>query len=278
MDREPLTRLTFHAASVADDARFVALTDLGRALGRTTDRYRVIGGNMVSVLAARWGLGEALSRETIDADVGLVPAEIRTSGLIGDLKSFEYLQVAGNRFARALNDVSVAVLGHDDERPRAVVDVLVPAYSSRARHDRRITDEITTSEVPGLATALQRPPVELALVLVRLSGEELHATLRFADEVSALVLKALVTQERQKDTDIVDVWRCLEIALAAGVVPEDFTAGEGAEAADALWTLFEGRAGTARLALAAEQGLSGEALDTRLTRIRALLARAVGTR
>ena len=59
----PLTRLTLGAASVADDLGYVALTDLARALGELTEDYRVIGGHMVTVLAARWQLGHDLYRE-----------------------------------------------------------------------------------------------------------------------------------------------------------------------------------------------------------------------
>ncbi len=36
-------------------------------------------------------------------------------------------------------------------------------------------------------------------------------------KVSALTLKAFATSVRMKPTDIIDVWRCLEICFAAGV-------------------------------------------------------------
>jgi len=49
----PLTRVTLAAASVADDLGFVALNDLAQALGDVTNEYCVIGGHMVTVLAAR---------------------------------------------------------------------------------------------------------------------------------------------------------------------------------------------------------------------------------
>ena len=58
----PLTRLTLGAASVADDLGYVALSDLARALGNVTDDYRVIGGHMVTVLAATWQLGRSSAR------------------------------------------------------------------------------------------------------------------------------------------------------------------------------------------------------------------------
>jgi hypothetical protein len=72
--------------------------------------------------------------------------------------------------------------------------------------------------------------------LRRLNGEALHATLPFPDEVSALVLKALATRVRDKATDTTDIWRCLEIALAARVVPQDFSRSGRDEAATVIRT------------------------------------------
>ncbi len=106
---------------------------------------------------------------------------------------------------------------------QAIIDVLVPAYTGRARQNLKITDDLVTTEVPGLAAALGRPPVVMRLELQRMDGQTLNATLPFPDELSALVLKALATRVRNKPTDVTDVWRCLEIALAAGVAPEEFS-------------------------------------------------------
>ncbi len=53
----PLTSLTLAAGSVADDLGYVALKDLSKVLGDIAAEYRVIGGHMVTVLAARWRLG-----------------------------------------------------------------------------------------------------------------------------------------------------------------------------------------------------------------------------
>ena len=60
--------------------------------------------------------------------------------------------------------------------------------------------------------ALARPPVAITLELRRLNEEILQCELPFPDEVSALVLTRLATTVRSKDTDVADVWRCLEIA------------------------------------------------------------------
>jgi hypothetical protein len=76
-----------------------------------------------------------------------------------------------------------------------------------------------------LQLALARAPVTITLELRRLNGEILQCELPFPDEVSAVVLKSLATTVRSKDTDTADVWRCLEIAFAAGLGPADFTRG-----------------------------------------------------
>jgi hypothetical protein len=131
-------------------------------------------------------------------------------------------------------------------------------------------------EVPGLQLALARAPVTIALELRRLNGEILQCELPFPDEVSALALKSLATTVRSKDTDTADVWRCLEIAFAAGLTPADFSRGVRAEAAAVIRSLFGRRRGAPVTALAAEQRLSAEATDARFTRIRALIAHVLG--
>jgi len=275
--RTPLTRLALGASSVADDLGYVALSDLAGALGDITEEYRVIGGHMVTMLAARWQLGHELYRETGDVDLGITPIVARDHHVVGRLKDLDYTQVAGNRFARGLSDIPVKMKDKKDSpRPEAFIDVLVPAYTSRARENVQVGDDLFTTEVPGLQLALARPPVTITLELRRLNGEILQCGLPFPDEVSALVLKSLATTVRFKDTDITDIGRCLEIAFAAGLGPADFTRGVRAEAAEVIRSLFGGRRGAPVTALAAEQHLSAEAIDARFTRIRALIAHVLG--
>jgi hypothetical protein len=82
---------TLGATSVADDLGYVALADLERALGGLTEDYRVIGGHMVTVLAARWQLGHELYRETGDVDLGIPPIVAQDRNLVGRLKDLNYL-------------------------------------------------------------------------------------------------------------------------------------------------------------------------------------------
>ena len=273
----PLTRITLVAASVADDAGYVALADLARALGDLAEDYRVIGGHMVTVLAARWQLGHELYRETGDVDLGILPLVARDHDLVSRLKDLNYLQVAGNRFARRLSDIPAGMKGGVGSRvPEALIDVLVPAYTSRARENVQVGLDLFTTEVPGLQLALSRPPVTVILGLRRLNGEMLQCELPFADEVSALVLKGQATRVRSKDTDIADIWRCLEIAFAAGVGPENFASGVRAESAQLIRSLFSSDRNVPTSALTSGQGLSVGAGDARLTRIRALIGRVLG--
>lgn len=273
----PLSRLVLDAASVADDLGYVALADLGRALGEGVGtNYRVIGGHMVTALVARWQLGPEMYRETGDTDLGVPPVVVRDHHVIERLMQLGYERIAGNRFARPIDDVPVRILGEREKPPQAVIDVLIPAYTSRARRDRRVSGELVTTEVLGLPTALNRPPVLLALELHRLNGERLNIDIAFPDEVAALVLKAFATRVRNKATDVVDVWRCLEVAFVADVGPHEFTDGDRVEAAGHIRAVFDRRDGPGMRALEAEQRLTRTAADERFTRLRALIARILG--
>ncbi|MBI2709767.1 MAG: hypothetical protein HYX34_08730 [Actinobacteria bacterium] len=268
----PLTRVVLRAASVADDLGYVALADLADVLGPST--YRIIGGHMVTALVARWQLGAELYRETGDTDLGVPPVVVREEGLIGRLIERGYEQVEGNRFARPIDDVPVTVRGVEG-LPSAVVDVLVPSYRTRARSNHRVSDDLVTTEVPGLALALQREPVLLHMQLHRLNGEQLDVEVAFPDEVAALTLKAFASQVRDKPTDLVDLWRCLEVAYAAGTDAAAFIEGEAAEGARIVRALFDRRDGAGMSTLVDEQRLSATAADERLTRIRALAQRVL---
>lgn len=277
MAAPPLSRVELTATSLADDVGFVGLADLSRLVnGRGAD-YRLIGGHMVTVLVARWRLGVDLYRETGDTDLGVPPAVVVDHRLIERLKALDYAAIAGNRFARQLADVPIERPARGGEPPRAIIDVLVPAYTSRVRQDRHIGSDLVTNEVPGLAFALTRSPVTVQLGLRRLNGDFLDVELSIADEVSALVLKAMATTVRSKGTDILDIWRCLEIGLAAGLTPLDFTQGDPATASRIVRSLFADRHGEGMKALVAEEHLSSRAADERFTRIGALMARIFGS-
>jgi hypothetical protein len=229
---------------------------------------------MVMVLAARWGLGADLYRVTLDADLGTPPLVIRDLTLVERLAELGYKQVAGDRFAKPVGDIPA---GDETDTREAVVDILLPAYTSRPSQNKRAGDVVAT-EALGLAAALQRPPLAIELELQRLNGEVLDVVLSFPDEASALVLKAFATRARHKPTDHTDVWRCLEIAHTAGVTPDIFTeCDEMSDGADLVRGLFSDRHGPGMSAMSEDQGLSETAADQRYTRIRALIDEIVGS-
>lgn len=91
------------------------------------------------------------------------------------------------------------------------------------------------------------------------------------------MLKGFATRARTKATDVVDVWRCLEIALAAGVGPHSFTDASEIEAAEIVRMLFHARDGAGMMSLVDQQRISASAADERFTRLQALLARVLRT-
>jgi hypothetical protein len=99
-------------------------------------------------------------------DLGIPPIVAQNKDVVSRLKRISYLQIAGNRFARALSDIPVGMTDERDSRnPEALIDVLVPAYTSRARDNVRVGEGLFTTEVLGLQLALARPPVTISLEL-----------------------------------------------------------------------------------------------------------------
>lgn len=271
---EPLNRLSLRATSLADDLGFVALAYLATALESDDEiPYRVIGGQMVMVLAARWSLGADLYRVTLDVDLDIKPVVVTDLDLVERLAALGYKQIAGVRFAREVDDLPA---GDRTDTREAIIDILLPAYTSRPSQNRRAGDLIAT-EALGLAAALQRPPLVIEMELHRLSGEVLDVVLSFPDKPSALVLKAFATRARHKPTDHTDVWRCLEIAHVAGVTADAFTDKEEmSEGAGLVRSMFSDRRGSGMSAISEDQGLSEIAADQRYTRIRALIEESLG--
>jgi hypothetical protein len=230
----PLSRLTLRAASRAEDLGFVALADVARAM-HDLDEVLVIGGQMISLHAYRWGLGAELFRESKDADVGIPETLARDEGIVERLEALDYRQHRGGEFVRVLRDEA----DEDGGFPEAAIDVLIPARTSRARASRRVSARLVTTEVPGLATALLRPAVPVELALTRLNGTPLDARISLPDEVSTVILRAHAWQKRLTDTDAQDIWRSLEIAFAAAVTPADFRSDD----AKTRWTSSRQRSG-----------------------------------
>lgn len=244
------------------DGGFVGVADVAGIMGHVgvADSHRLIGGLAVMLHVQRLGLDLPL-RATGDSDFGVAPYILRDGTLITQIEALGYQRVAGNRWERALN-----------ERRVAAVDLLVPAYTSRARSNVTVGDVVTT-EVPGLAYALREPPVEVDVELV-LTDQSVRSTrLVLPNAQSTLVLKTFARTVRTEQRDSEDLWRSLEICHAEGVGPRDFDQGVLEQLRTALWHDF-GEGGTAVAAVTA--GLQQAATAQLRTRLRALVLEVVG--
>lgn len=246
------------------DGGFTATADVSAALasaGAAGD-YRLIGGVTVMLHIERLGLDLPL-RATGDADFGVPPHVLRRPDLVEAIEALGYEKVFGNRWERRI-----------DERRVAAVDLLVPAYRTRARNTVTVGDVVTT-EVPGLAEALRRPGITIDADLRLTDGTRLDVSIVLPDAVGILALKALVRSVRNERRDVEDLWRCLEIAAADRVVPSMFDDDRPLAAVRAaLWREL-GPGGRALPHLTAD--LQQDAAARRRTRVRALLAEVVGS-
>ncbi|KQS71147.1 hypothetical protein [Modestobacter sp. Leaf380] len=101
------------------------------------------------------------------------------------------------------------------------------------------------------------------------SGHDLVADLTLPDVVSAICLKAHAYTGRMTDRDAVDLWRLLEVALAAGVTAATWPTGPTASDAAVVLRQHFGRPGSPGTARATRD-------PAQQTRIRALVGHVVG--
>jgi len=267
----PLKELDLVATSVADDLGFVALADVGAVFAACGSQARLIGGHMLTLHAQRWQLGQDLYRETHDVDLGIAKLLVSQGVALETLLAKGYSKVAGNRFARTLPSGRQTKGGPE----QALIDVLVPATRTRARKNIRVGD-LATTEVPGLASALQRSAVVVAVTMHRLDGEVLQAQVPLPDEQSTLILKALAWKERASPKDAVDIWRALEIAHAAGVKPDGFLSADDKAAREIVGSAFAELTSTGTQAMVSLQNLSTRVATLRHTRVRVLSRSVLG--
>ena len=260
MATSPLNQLNLLCASTAEHLGFTALADVAAATVNLDSR--IIGGHMVALHVLRWGLD--LTRATQDVDLGVTPLVVQTSELTDELERLGYSRTGGNRFQKLVTSQPGALSDY-----YAVVDVLIPAYQSRARHNRRFGDHLVTTEVPGLAAAFRRQPVILSLEVTFLDGSRRSFPVRLPDETASLTLKIMARTVRREDRDAVDVWRALEVCGAAGIYDIDFGPDEK-PVRQVLGTQFA-RGGDAIAEIGRAQNLSDFETTRLETRIQALI-------
>ncbi len=183
--------------------------------------------------------------ELVEAETTLDDSQARKRFLKRTARIERHLGMTFERFLRRrpqpVRDPSQrscrAGVGPVPDRKRGDADSGCGEADLQGTHRRRSPYVLSTCPSsrsgPGLALALQRKPVLLHMELHRLNGEQLDVEVAFPDEVAALTLKAFASQVRVKSTDIVDLWRYLEVANAAGTDTAAFVEGGAAEAAEA---------------------------------------------
>lgn len=256
-------RIVLTSVSAAMDGAFTAIAEVSQAMADSSgrDNHRLIGGVAVMLHIQRLGLDLPI-RATGDADFGVPPYVLREPGLVDSIEEAGYRKVAGNRWERPI-----------DNRRTASVDLLIPSYRSRMRDTVRV-GSVTTSEVPGLAEALQRPGIPIDTELHLTDGSRLTASTLLPDALGMLILKALARTVRTERRDIGDIWRCLEIAAADNVRPTDFKQHQTQQQVRRLLWRELGPNGTSLTVLT--EGMSDQQAAKLRTRIRALLTESVG--
>lgn len=241
--------------SLATDGGYVAIGDMARILdGRN---HRLIGGIAVMIHVQRLGSDLPL-RATGDADFGIPLGLLQDDASLVDLiEAGGYRKEAGNRWTR---DV--------DDRRRAVIDILIPGYTSRFRSSHQV-GSVNSTEVPGLSEALRRSPVEVHAVMHLTDGAQVEATVQIPDLIAMLVLKARARSVRSETRDAEDLWRCIELVNADLGMP---AAAEDPDLIAVLPILRAelGPGGTSLPSITA--GVAEEEAQRRRTRLLALLA------
>lgn len=206
-----MKHLILRSGSRAEDAGYLALADIATITDELDVDYRVVGGQMTSLLVAAYDVTDVPQRETADADLAAEPTVVANPGLPRLLHEHGYRPGdSSNQFIRTL-----------DEDRHAVIDVLAPSHDGRLHTNRR-HGELYLDEIPGLLLALAREPVLLQLEVQLQTGQLLSTTVRLPDPLAALCLKALAYASRRAAKDAVDVWRLLAVCHAAGVGPDDW--------------------------------------------------------
>jgi hypothetical protein len=247
----PLEVVSLRAGSNVDDLAFVALTDAISVFAENAEGsdIRLIGGLMMEIHRARWGLGADLVRETRDADFGgpLLAASVFEDVDIA-LETLGYKRVNEYRYERPVDDLAIE---STDRRPllpagpadrvpllRATLD-LVQVRALPLSADPTVDELSGMLDPVAIAEALSRPPVVTRLELTRRNGEQRAATATLADEASSVILKAYAWRARGSSRDIHDLWRTMAIAARAGCTGADFATDAGDVTRRIIATVFD---------------------------------------
>ncbi len=179
------------SASRADDLAYEALEDVGR-LSAALPEVRLVGGQMVQLLVHAFPNSRTTVRRTADADAAL-PPEVAASGQAERvLREMAYEPESGNRYLRG----------------GRAIDLLVP---SGGRFEQQIHGGRAYDAVPGLMLAMAEPGIALTVRIGYSDDRTSSCEVHVPGVEAAVVLKALATADRARDSDLIDLTNLLEI-------------------------------------------------------------------
>lgn len=179
------------ATSRADDLAFRALADVA-TLTQGIDS-RVVGGQMVGLLATAYPTPATVIRQTADADAAIT-TQMAASGRVHDL-----LTKAGY----------IATSGNSYEKHGQTIDLLVP--SDRDRFARQMHGRRGFDAAPALHLVLSASPILASVNVLLTDGSSLAFEVRLPSVEFAVVLKAGAYAGRSSAKDITDLHNLLQI-------------------------------------------------------------------
>lgn len=180
------------AQSNADDAAIRALADASRVIA-PHEQARVVGGQMVALLAAAFPVEGIDLRRTVDADAALSMSVAQSGQVHAALEAEGYAATTGNHY----------------ELSGRMIDLLVPAPAgtfTQVVHGGRGFDA-----APGIMLAVSGRALQFAVEAQLLDGGRLAFLARTPSLEVAVVLKALATASRIARKDITDLYTLLSI-------------------------------------------------------------------
>jgi hypothetical protein len=166
------------STSNADDAAYRALRDVAEATDGIEDA-RIVGGQMVGLLATAFPTAASIIRRTADADTAVSTQVAASGALHSAFTGVGYEATSGNRYES------------DDGR---AIDVLVP---SDDRFHQVEFGGRGFDAMPGLRLTLAADPIVLDIDVTLMEGARLQFVIKVPPVEHALILKALTIRSRR---------------------------------------------------------------------------------
>lgn len=188
------------ATSAADDASYLALEDLASVLA-SHPGTRIVGGHMVSLLAAAFPSPNLVERRTNDADAG-IPVELAGSGTIHEeLVANGYAATSGNSYEKRRESL-----------PSPSIDLLIPAFSGTFGSVEVGGRAFDASPGLGLVVGNENG-LDIEAFMTLRDGTERRAAVTVPTLEVAFVVKAYAWRDRYPVTikDAIDLFNLLAI-------------------------------------------------------------------